>query len=689
MSRRKIIKAQWGLQLGSSPLASTNSAYSASQMPNFNNIFQMNLNQVSLPGGYQSSLNQMYQDFERQKFNMGLKASTSTDPTVKKYGTKIVQDRIDSITDGVDDDVNIDTDPTDLLNDDIDYGKAFMKAGAQAGKAISGAIGGETGQAIGNIFSKGTGVIDNIKNLKALSTLEKGTKGLGKARGANAMAIVGAASDIIGGFMPEKTEYQGEEGDLTQTLDSVYSGISDAAMSLGPIGMIVGGAMKGADLLGKGFNALGGGTDGMTTQDAILGSSFFNWNIGLINGFGGKKADTITKDNLAFEQVGSSYLGSSSQIDDAVKKSGKKYGLFSSSALADANREIWEGRRQQSLISNIADEASDRFSIRESMAAINGNRRRLQMQGGYNQSAVRLGRHGLVIQYLQEAKRINSSAKYQKDTSSPQSFKEGGSLTKSDWLVEVDINDLPNEFIEAIIEEVDIDSLPQSFKEGGTLKAKSRTLEELIKFAKQKNPRFIQRLSEPVRDVDLGNGFRGTHLLSWGTTDNPNEAIVYPQIFENEKGELIYDPEHAFDNAKKGDALFMTPEEAELFTKEYKKGWPQFFDKFKEGGKFNLIPEGALHARKHNMEVEGITKKGIPVVSQTEDGEIEQQAEIEREEVILRLEVTKKLEELKNKYEDTGYSQEEKDQFAIEAGKLLTYELLQNTIDNTGLLNTI
>jgi hypothetical protein len=36
--------------------------------------------------------------------------------------------------------------------------------------------------------------------------------------------------------------------------------------------------------------------------------------------------------------------------------------------------------------------------------------------------------------------------------------------------------------------------------------------------------------------------------------------------------------------------------------------------KFKEGGSFNIIPEGALHARKNNMEVENITKKGIPVV---------------------------------------------------------------------------
>jgi hypothetical protein len=46
-------------------------------------------------------------------------------------------------------------------------------------------------------------------------------------------------------------------------------------------------------------------------------------------------------------------------------------------------------------------------------------------------------------------------------------------------------------------------------------------------------------------------------------------------------------------------------------------------EKFEEGGKFNVIPEGALHARKHNIDIDGITKKGIPVVSEDENGKVE------------------------------------------------------------------
>lgn len=104
---------------------------------------------------------------------------------------------------------------------------------------------------------------------------------------------------------------------------------------------------------------------------------------------------------------------------------------------------------------------------------------------------------------------------------------------------------------------------------------------------------------------------------------------------------------------------------------------------FKEGGSVNIIPEGALHARLHNIEVDNITKKGIPVVSENENGEIVQQAEIEKDEIILRLDVTKKIEELYKKYNET-----KDEDLAIEAGKFLTHELLYNTTNSNYGTNT-
>lgn len=106
-------------------------------------------------------------------------------------------------------------------------------------------------------------------------------------------------------------------------------------------------------------------------------------------------------------------------------------------------------------------------------------------------------------------------------------------------------------------------------------------------------------------------------------------------------------------------------------------------EKVEETNQKNVIPEGALHAHKHHMEnAEGLTKKGIPVV----DNKGEQQAEVEKNEIIFSLEVTKQLENLYKRYQEYTNTQKEKDELAIEAGKLLVYEILHNTIDRTGLI---
>ena len=102
--------------------------------------------------------------------------------------------------------------------------------------------------------------------------------------------------------------------------------------------------------------------------------------------------------------------------------------------------------------------------------------------------------------------------------------------------------------------------------------------------------------------------------------------------------------------------------------------------KFQNGGKMNIIPEGALHARKNNLSdidesFESVTGKGIPVVIMEEGGEITQTAEIEGGEIILSLDLTKQLEE----YAEVGT-----EEAMIVAGKLLADEIIINTEDKTG-----
>ncbi len=601
----------------------------------------------------------------------------SSDQQTKDLGNQWVQEGIDRVnqplfsSNGGTSAAN----PNEVYSADVKRltGTDWSAAAGQAGQVIGNAVGGAAGAAI----SKATGVVGNIKNLQELHTLSKaGVEGLGTAKGGNIAAIGGAVADIASSFLPEKTEYAGAKGGITQTMDSVYDGISDAAMSFGPTGTMVGGIMKGGKLLGGVMNSIGGGTDGMTTTDAILGSSFLNLTpIGLINGFGGQKAETITKNDLAFEQVGASYTGTGRSVDDALQKSGKKYGLFSSGKREEANEEILEARRQQSIMSDIANNASDRFSIRNSMAAINGNRRRFHMQGGYDQSAVRIGRHGMIIQDLQRARRINNATKYQKRgkvsdpfesylQTLPENQRDSTDFRVKDYW---EFNGKPKNFDEAVFR-----GMFTRFDDGwhaNSVAENPNTGE--IEFMKSSSHPSIQK------ELDWYNSDDASEFRSQYELQKTEPYFKYvkrkgtdsPQSFK-EGGNLI-----------KSDWLVEV--DINNLSIEFRGSDIEEVDvdnilpEFKEGGKFNLIPEGALHARKHNMDVEGITPKGIPVVSHSKGGEIEQQAEIEREEIIFRLEVTKKLEEL---------AKDGSDEAAIEAGKLLVEEILYNTIDNTNSL---
>lgn len=134
---------------------------------------------------------------------------------------------------------------------------------------------------------------------------------------------------------------------------------------------------------------------------------------------------------------------------------------------------------------------------------------------------------------------------------------------------------------------------------------------------------------------------------------------------------------------KNGKRLYLNGDGKAVYVEDPEKEQTQYK---KEGGQMNVIPEGSLHARLHHMEnVDNLTKKGIPVI----DNNGEQTAEIEKEEIVFNLDVTKKLEELCKKYKSDDYTNKEKEDFAIEAGKLLAVQIMENTEDRVGLINTI
>lgn len=634
----------------SSPLSSLMPQSSPYQMPDYANAFKMNM---------QPQMNNL-------KFKVGLATSNSSDPLTALNGKNMMSDAM-----------NPDSPDSQLFQKNDSGGVSFSwDQGFNALSQVGNKIGGQAG----NVLNSAGKIGSSIKMIgQANKGIKAGLEGAKSAKAGGIGAAIGAASDLVGSFMPQKTEYDGAKGDITQTMDSVYDGISDAAMSFGPIGMMVGGIMKGGALLGKGVNALGGGTDGMTTTDAILGSSFLNLTpLGLINGFGGQKAETITRDNEAFAQVGSSYTGSESSVNDALTKSGKKYGLLSSGARKKANEQILEARRQQRIISDISNDIQDRTAIRTSMSAINGNRRGFQMQGGYDQSAIRIGRHGMSISLLDRARQIIKAQKGRslQDpfelylSTLPTNQRDSTNYRVRDYW---EYNGRPKDFEEAkrkgmFVEQEDFDNSSKSLGKswhGFTVAENPKTGE--LEFMKSSTHPTIQK------ELDWYNSDDGAEFRSQYELVKTEPYYKYVKRKTPIKQET---PQH-----KSGGSIIKLISETTIDLVN-----PIDVPEFQNGGSINVIPDGALHARKHNMDLEGITPKGIPVVSEKDNGKVEQQAEIEKEEVIFRLEVTQKLEDLEKKYYSEKASQKEKDEYALEAGKLITEELLHNTKDNAGLL---
>lgn len=389
------------------------------------------------------------------------------------------------------------------------------------------------------------------------------------------------------------------------------------------------------------------------------------------NGIGhaiGRRTSSFTADTDLLAQAGGSYGATANRIMTAQSLANTKYSGFNRGEFIKANDAVQEGAREQKILGDIMEDSNDRRTIAGAMSSINASRRALAMQK-YNQSAVSVGRYGMV---LQRAKRITSSLKYQKGgkvsdpfqtylQTLPENQRDDSNFRVRDYW---EFNGRPKNFDEAVFR-----GMFTQFEDGwhaNSVAENPKTGE--IEFMKSSSHPSIQKELDWY-DSDDASEFRNQYELQKTEpyfkyvkrkgTDQPQSFKEGGSITKSDW--LIEVDVNNIPFEFRGEDI----EEVEL---------DSILPEFKEGGKFNLIPEGALHARKHNMDVEGITPKGIPVVSEAEGGELEQQAEIEREEIIFRLEVTKKIEEL---------AKNGSDEAAIEAGKLLVEEILYNTIDNT------
>ena len=516
----------------------------------------------------------------------------------------------------------------------------LLQAGAASGDMASKALlmNANTNKAV-NGLSKSAA---NMATGTAGSTVKPGGGLFSKANIGNTMSKAGGYADMIGSFIPKK-----EQSALTTGLNQGYDAAANMISSVPGVGTIVGGAMKIGGMLSDGLTALGVGTDQMTTTDKILDSKFMKLTpMGLVNAFGAKKADTIYKDNETWEQQGSAYGGSMAKVDDALTKSGKKYGAFSGKARRKANAQIAEAKRQQNLVSDINQEAQDAFAA-SNYSGI-GLRNELALSGGYRNMAV--GRNGMKIldaesqwarEVLNKAREVN---KLQKGGKVDGITGAAPKITFESWYETVpsDRNDTTSYNLRRAFE-----LAPKEELEAW----RTSSVEDLRNGKNHLNSVYLNPKTGIYEFMKAKNHPTLKYELEWYNSKDP-EAIKF---------------RNAYDLDMSGDYYKYVPK------------------KFAEGGKVNVIPEGALHKNKHhledvNPEFKDVTNKGIPVVSKEDGGELVQHAEIERNEIIFNLDVTNKLEELMKKGDDES---------AIEAGKLLVHEILNNTIDNTGILKEI
>lgn len=309
----------------------------------------------------------------------------------------------------------------------LQNGKVNLQGGAGALGSVVGSVLGTSDNAVvraaGQLAGSTTSIIDSVKAIKTANTaikagktakvgsdIAKAAKAAQATKLANVTNLAGlglsiADTALFGNQTP--SEYAGKKGGLTQGLDIAYDAIAAGIAFVPVIGTAASAIMAANKFLGHGIKAMGGGTDGMTTTDAILGSSFLQATpLGMINGFGGRSTTAWTKDDDVYARVGGSYAGSNALADDAVPYAGKKFGLFSSSERRRRERQIQEVIRQEKILRQIGDNAERYKTLRQTMQGVNSQALNNVLNGGYDNTITFSKQGGLFETRLNRAKRI-------------------------------------------------------------------------------------------------------------------------------------------------------------------------------------------------------------------------------------------------------------------------------------------
>lgn len=626
--------------------------------------------------------------------------------------------------------------------------------GGLADAAISGVT-----SSIFNQNTSGGRAAASIVNGVGSQVAQNITNGAKAFSGFNAGNIAGIGLGAAQAAMKPKSEYSGEKGRITSTLDILDSAGTAAVSAIPGVGQILGLAKMGLDTGFKALNNAGYGTSGMTTTDALLGSNIVGealLPLSMINGKFGKTTTTLNprtfQENQDLAKVESSYSNTVKQGIDAWKKQGKKYGSLSHGAYKKANRLVnMYGIANEALLDMVNENKIDEARIQANgLGNIQYNQ---DLQGGLNprtlvaKEGAKLEQQELEIESVVPEMEIKSIAPETEIESVVPKFQEGAKLQpqESEIIVIYPSEDEMKGIIEKRWPAIKNTSEYHIYRdpEYTSEKTGSGSIEYIRQpEIKYKNGFILKNPNETPTivfnpDTNTIDDIQLDVIHHFRYADPKYQQVLKPfenYILQNKKGDIFWNSElgKIFRDAKQKDSSFsdfidkninedyiaqgidgvirdlLAPDKLRRKSKYQSKEnadkqWlfddtsRQLFQnikdyletgelkpqQFKNGGELNIIPEGALHKNLHHMENdENITKKGIPVVSEDENGKTVQNAEIERSEIVLRLSLTQKLEKMLKKY-NSDISQKEKDDVATKAGQILVDELLNKTIDNT------
>ena len=404
-----------------------------------------NFNPPNIPYNWKSSWEQRKTDLERNYVaNKDYKLNTPQSTPVKKQsslgnqaaaaGLQALSSNIaDKMTDGMFGDSYIGQNLANIFSQGVSTAGNTMATNLMKGQALTQGLGKNIGQSVsGAAVGLASNLIgQGINSLGGDSRLSRGigqgvATGLGTVGGqavSNLVNGVGFKTSFGGSGLLSKTpagainpyalgasvlgtalgaalgpskEYGGKYGNITQGMDTAYDVISAGVNFIPGIGQGISGIMA----LNKGLSNLFGSTDGMTVQDAILGSAFMPAPVKWLNMAGASTTSTFNNQSWQNQQKVDSFMGNAfgnlgDKFSKAREEAGKTYGTFSGGAYDEAQRNIMFANDAWSKIMQMADQ-NEYQNIRSSdMASINNQRYAQNIQGGW--SPVYRGRYGMKI----------------------------------------------------------------------------------------------------------------------------------------------------------------------------------------------------------------------------------------------------------------------------------------------------